>query len=84
MLYGTVLGFMLWLGIAWICIILHCTHCMVLHSLANHLIVLDVIALYLKLLHGIAIYCMVLHGIALYSVILHWILHSFIYCHNLI
>ena len=47
---------MLWLGIAWICIILHCTHCMVLHSLANHLIVFKVIALYLKLLHGIAIY----------------------------
>ena len=44
------------LALLGISLILHCTHCMVLHSLANHLIVLKVIALYLKLLHGIAIY----------------------------
>ena len=57
-LYGIVLGSMIWNGVAWICMILHCAHCMVLHCIANHLIVLDGIALYLKLLHGIAIYRM--------------------------
>ena len=55
-------------NIAWICMILHCTHCIVLHCIANHLIVLDGIALYLKVLHGIALYRMD-------SIILHWILH---------
>ena len=55
-------------SIAWICMILHCTHCMVLHCIANHLIG---IALYLKVLHGIALYRTVLHGIALDSIILH-------------
>ena len=55
-------------NIAWICMILHCTHCMVLHCIANHLIG---IALYLKVLHGIALYRTVLHGIALDSIILH-------------
>ena len=55
-------------SIAWIRMILHCTHCMVLHCIANHLIG---IALYLKVLHGIALYRTVLHGIALDSIILH-------------
>ena len=63
-------------NIAWICMILHCTQCIVLHCLANLLIVLDGVALYLKVLHGIALYRMD-------SIILHWILHWFIYCRNL-